>query len=279
MRTLEFPGIIIYNRVAAAFPLCVPARMSMFTGHMPHELGIFANMLRKFQRENPRIGCALNWDEEEVRRYRWGYNRLVEAVDSEIGRVLDALERSQLREETLIIFPSDHGDGQGAHRWNQKWSLYDNSSRAPLIISAPGGDGKGAVETTPVSAGLDLFPTICDYAGITPPGSLHGQSLRPLVEKSASGQRAFVASETSLGNWGELHEDRWPKGRMIRTERYKYIAYDTGKRCEQLFDVKNDPCEIDDLAPVPEYDETLNRHRDHLRNWCKQTTCFQGLTP
>lgn len=227
-------------------------------------------VLREFQQENPRPFCAFKWSEIDTRRFRWGYYRLVEMVDREIGKVLEALEENGLLKNSLIVFSSDHGDGQGAHHWNQKWCHYDESSRVPFIVVDPSGRRAGEVETSPASATLDLFPTLCDYAGVDAPGEMRGCSVRPLLEGGTL-DREFVASEVSFGLWARLHEDAWPKARMIRTRRYKYIAYDRGTPGEQLFDMQNDPGEMHNLAPDPTCAEILVEHRRHLCDWTKQT--------
>ena len=231
--------------------------------------------LCRFQREQDNIFRALEWSEEEVRRYRWGYNRLVEMADHEIGKVLDALERSGQWDDTLIIFTSDHGDGQGAHRWNQKWCMYDEVSRVPFMIKAPGVNPPAGRQALPVSATLDLAPTICDYADVSAPAPQRGQSLRPLIENPEScGERPFVAGECSFGTWAPLHDDQgWPKCRMIRSRRYKYIVYAPAEPPrEQLFDMDNDPHEATNLAADPGYAEILERHRAWLQQWCKETS-------
>ena len=228
------------------------------------------SILRAFQRENPGIGCALNWDATKIRQFRWGYNRLVEMVDYEIGRVLDALESQGLWDNTLIVFTSDHGDGQGAHHWNQKWCHYDESSRVPFIVVDPRRKRASAIENQPVSATLDLFPTLCDYAGIAPPEDVRGRSVRPLLEGHPL-DRQFVASETTFSTWGKLHQDEWPKARMIRSARYKYIAYDSGDPREQLFDMQDDPGETRNLAMNADQSEVLAEHRQYLRAWITWT--------
>ncbi|MFO7870450.1 MAG: sulfatase-like hydrolase/transferase [Kiritimatiellia bacterium] len=228
--------------------------------------------LRDFQRNFPRVGRAQDWNEIETRRYRWGYNRLVEMADAETGKVLDALESNGLWDDTLIIFLSDHGDGQGAHRWNQKWCMYDEVSRVPFIVKAPGRPAPGRVNKRVVSASLDIFPTICDYTGIAAPGAIRGQSVRPHVENRAVGtERKFAASESSFGNWGPLREDKWPKSRMIRSDQFKYVAYDTGNFREQFFDMQNDPHETENLSNNAKYSDILDEHRGYLGKWLEET--------
>ena len=132
-------------------------------------------LLRIVQGLNPSIYPVRNWPDEHWRHYRHAYYRLVEKVDAQIGTILDALRETRLEENTVVIFSSDHGDGHGAHKWNQKTALYEECVRIPFIVSFKGVTDPGRVGATHlVSSGLDLFPTLCDYAGIEPPRSLPG---------------------------------------------------------------------------------------------------------
>jgi arylsulfatase A-like enzyme len=106
-----------------------------------------------------------------------------------------------------------------------------------------------------VSTGLDILPTLCDYAGIKPPETLLGSSLRRVAEaKRLANWRSYVVSENH-------------SGRMIRSERFKYCIYNTDKVDESLVDMKTDPGEMKNLASVPEYKETLLEHRRYLAEW------------
>ena len=127
-----------------------------------------------------------NWSEEDWRMHRWAYCRLTEMVDRQIGRVLDALHDSGLEKDTLVVFTSDHGDHDASHRLEHKSELYENASRVPLVASYPGVIPPGQVDTSHlVSAGIDLIPTLCDYAGVQPPAELRGASIRPLADGHA----------------------------------------------------------------------------------------------
>lgn len=236
--------------------------------------------LRTYQKVYARLvfkgsnnSSILKWDEHQFREYLWGYYRLVEKVDAEIGEVLSALRESGLTEKTIIILSSDHGDGHSCHRWNQKISLYDEPARVPFIVAQSGVTKGGHVDNHIVSAGLDLMPTICDYAGVEPPEGCLGRSVRPLAEGRKPRQwRRYVVSETSFITEGaNVGEDLWPKARMVRTDRYKYIAYDTGKLRDQLIDMEKDPGEMINLAVELRYGDILDEHRRILCEWCKQT--------
>ena len=227
--------------------------------------------LRTFAREYENVFPSVHWTEDQARRYLWGYNRLVEMVDAEISRILDALSETGHEDDTIVVFSSDHGDGAARHQWNQKFSLYDESAKVPFVVCGGAASG-GRTEDRVVSAGLDLLPTLCDYASIEPPKGLPGRSVRALAEGQPESEgRTFVAAETSFSMWGNVGEDCWPKARMIRTQRYKYVAYDAGDRREQLIDMQDDPGEMVNLAGVAECSGVLESHRRLLAKWCEAT--------
>ena len=225
--------------------------------------------IRTFQDEIPFL-LANDWDAQRTREYLWGYYRLTEMVDAEIGRVLAALETTGRQKDTLVVFSSDHGDGHGCHRWNQKWTFYDESSGVPFVVVPPGHGQGGTTISCPVSATLDLMPTILDYAAIGAVPECRGISIRPLIE-GQSLQREYVAAETDLSEPGTVPGGPRRPGRMIRTERYKYSAFQAGSRREQLVDMRSDPGEMSNLAGTASHAAVLRRHRDMLTEWCRVT--------
>lgn len=228
------------------------------------------DILRRLQQEAPRVYPTTKWTPGKWRQYRWAYYRLVEKVDTQIGRLLRILRETGLEDNTLIIFSADHGDGHSAHRWNQKQVLYEEAARVPLIVSWRGVTKPGHVDGTHLTAsGLDLIPTMCDYAGIRPPKSLRGYSLRASAEgRYPSAWRDCVVTETEFCNFGK---SQGVTGRMLRTGRYKYIVYSNGLPREQLFDMEHDPGEMVSLGALPEYKTVLRNHRARLAAWCRQT--------
>jgi arylsulfatase A-like enzyme len=203
---------------------------------------------------------------DEWRRYRYAYHRIVERVDAKIGEILAALDRLGLTDSTLVVFASDHGENQGAHRLQAKLTLNDESARVPLIVRWPDRIPAGRVDAShPVSAGLDLYPTLCACAGIPLPGERPGLSLLPMLEGHEPERwREGVITTTRANANG-------PHGRMVRTARHKYIAYERGEHREQLFDMLADPGEMVNLAVCNRHHAILQRHRDLLRDWCRQT--------
>jgi len=189
--------------------------------------------------------------EKDWRLHRWAYHRLTERVDRQIGIVLDALRESGQEENTVVIFTSDHGDNDAAHKMEHKTALYEESARIPMLVMhkavAPGGR---VDDTHLVSNGLDLLPTVCDYAGIPDAkADPRGRSLRPLIEgKTVKNWRDTLGVESEIG-------------RMVVGDRVKYIKYDMGTKQEQLLDLNKDPGETRHFTAAPEYAEILERLR------------------
>jgi len=189
------------------------------------------------------------YGEKEWRMHRWAYKRLTEMVDAQIGKVLDALRASGLEEETVVIFTSDHGDLDAAHRLEHKSAFYEESASVPFIISQKGVTPVGEVDVIhPVSNGLDLIPTLCDYAGIAKPHGLSGRSLRPLAEGEKPDWREAVPVESSLG-------------RMVAGTRYKYVRHFDGANAEQLYDLETDPHEMRNSLEAEGNHGVVEHHR------------------
>lgn len=228
-------------------------------------------VIRELQRAHWRTYPSIDFGPDDWRRYRWAYVRLVERVDAQVGEVLSALEASGQTQPTMIIFLSDHGDGNAAHRWNQKSLLYEELVRVPFIVCQPKGTCAAVNRKALVSTGLDLLPTLCDYAGIEAPQDLHGCSIRAQVEApdGASAHSVIVAQTNLAPLYGV---DGGTYGRMIRNDRYKYIVYSRGRRREQLFDLQTDPDEMRDLSEVSAQAETLQSLRYELATRGRRTS-------
>lgn len=193
------------------------------------------------------------------RNYLHDYYRMVEMADAEIGRVLDAVEARADADNTLVLFTADHGDGGAHHERVQKLFPYDSAAKVPLLVSWPGRVRQGVRDGTHLVSGVDLMSTVCDYAGIPAPPEARGMSLRPLLEgQPADGWRTNLYMELGAG------------GRMIRTERFKYVKYYTRlpeagqpgveDPVKLLFDMKADPLELRNLASEPAYAPVMAEH-------------------
>jgi uncharacterized sulfatase len=185
-------------------------------------------------------------DERNRRLALQAYYASVSFVDAQIGRVLAALEELGLAESTIVALWSDHGYHLGEHGgiW-QKRTLFEESTRTPLIIRAPRAAGNGRATHAIVEL-VDIFPTVLELAGIPPPPKLDGRSLVSLlaVPESAWPSRAF--SQILRPNNG-----RPVMGRSVRTERWRYTEWAGGAEGVELYDHGADPHELHNLGRDP----------------------------
>jgi arylsulfatase A-like enzyme len=176
------------------------------------------------------------------------YLACVTFVDSRLGMVLDALDENPAKANTIIVLFSDHGFHLGEKdRWAKR-SLWEDGTRVPMIIVAPGIKG-GQVCGKPVQL-LDIYPTLLELTGLKPDTTLEGHSLKPLL-KNPSADWPYMA-RTSFG----------PGNVAIRSERYRYIRYNDGS--EEFYDHRDDPNEWTNLAGNPEYRDLMKAHAAHL---------------
>lgn len=201
---------------------------------------------------------ANNWDhmkmdEDKQREALQGYYAAISFMDEQLGRVLRVLEAKKLRENTIVTFQSDHGWGLGEHTHWQKQSLFEESTKVPLIVSVPGMKTRGKACSNPVEL-VDVYPTIADYAGLTPPKNLEGVSLRPILENPNTSIKA--AAHTQLNTAVAL-------GRTVRTKDFRYIRWKTkeGAVHEELYDRRKDPQEFRSVSKDPAYAAVLEEHR------------------
>jgi arylsulfatase A-like enzyme len=221
--------------------------------------------------------AAKGFGDDEWRRYLEVYYYLVEKVDGEIGRILDALRALKLDRETIVVFTSDHGDLGGAHGLCFKGPcMYRELVEVPLAMCGPGVVGAGRVCDELVS-NVDYLPTLCDLAGIAPPEGVQGMSLRPHLENRRPPQwREFVVAEY-------YSKQRWANPvRMLQTKRWKYVRY--RRWGEELYDLERDPDEMNNLAhELPESGEirqTRDRLAESLDRWMRETgDNFNNLEP
>ena len=199
-------------------------------------------------------------DPDVWRRYRAFYNALVEKVDAEIGKVLDALPRTAV--PRITIFSSDHGDHGGSHGLPFKGpAMYEEVIRVPLVISWPQRIRSGRSDAL---VGLvDVVPTLCDLVGVPAPQAVDGISLRPVLERRTSDVRHTVFAEYyGKQSW------RVPI-RMARTPRWKYVRY-LGYG-EELYDLEADPGELRNLAADERAASERRRLARELDDWIRRT--------
>ncbi len=182
------------------------------------------------------------------------YYGMVSSLDAAIGRIMAAVEASGQADNTIIVYTADHGLAVGQHGLMGKQNLYDHSVRVPLILNGPGiaaGQRQNALLYS-----WDLFPTLCDLAGVAAPGDLDARTLLPLMRGERTTHRTHIQA---------LYRDYQ---RMVKDDRWKLIEYAVGNdRHTQLFDLKNDPWEMNNLATASEAGAELSGLRQHLQEW------------
>jgi choline-sulfatase len=193
-----------------------------------------------------RIKTREGYTDEQWRMHRYAYARLTEDVDSQVQIILDALKESGKEKQTLVLFSSDHGDMDGAHRMEHKTALYEEAVNVPFIAMWKGQIPGGRVDDTHlVSSGLDLLPTVCDYAGIGGQSDPRGMSLRPLFEGKKAEWRKTLGVESEIGRM------------VVAEDGLKYIRYDAAGTEERLHDLKKDPYETGHFTDDADYAERL----------------------
>jgi uncharacterized sulfatase len=196
--------------------------------------------------------------EEKAREALRAYYAAISFVDAQVGKVLDALDRLGLAENTIIVFWSDHGYHVGEHGLWMKQSLFEESARVPLVIAAPAQKGNAGVAPRPVEL-LDLYPTLADLAHLPPPGGLHGASLRPLLEAPDAAWNRPAFTQVWRGTF---------PGHSVRTERWRYTEWDNGKKGVELYDHRSDPRELVNRAEDPQLAQVVTEMRALVRqNW------------
>ncbi|HUG89620.1 MAG TPA: sulfatase [Planctomycetaceae bacterium] len=204
------------------------------------------------------------------------YFASVTFMDAQVGRVLDALDRLGLAENTIIVFMSDHGYHLGEHGLWQKMSLFEESARVPLIIVAPGAARPGGVARAPVGL-VDVYPTLTELCGVRAPENLQGQSLVPLLADPAAPGRGWALSQVTRGR-GARQGGRF-FGYSLRTPRWRYTEWDEGEQGRELYDHDADPRELTNLASHPAHTQTVAQLSDQLRAAVKTTFPPSGEAP
>ena len=209
-------------------------------------------------RRNTDLFIGRDASPDQAREMIRAYYASVSFMDAQVGRVIDELDRLQLRDKTIIVFFGDHGYHLGEKgKWSKAYSLFDIAIRVPLIIAIP--NGKAGVSSRTVGL-LDLFPTLVDFCGLPQPyqapSKLEGHSLLPLLRNPNA--RWNYPALSVVQYQGKI-------GRSVRTERWHYVQWEEGKLGEMLLDTEKDPYELKNLASDPAYAKVVAEMRKLLK--------------
>ena len=212
----------------------------------------------------------IHWDKENLTWEDWAmavryYYARVSMIDSQIGRLYDYLKASGELENTVLIFTADHGETLGSHGGllDKGWHHFEETHHVPMIIRLPDGSHAGA-RVAEFASLVDMYPTILDLAGGSYDGdAIHGASLLPLVRGEATEWRNAVVTEfLGLGNVATSMK-------MLRMGDLKYGCNLTGQ--DELYDLKNDPHEMNNVIDDPDYADDVARLKARLQQWMVET--------
>ena len=190
-------------------------------------------------------------DDDELRRARHGYYAMISEVDHHCGRIVDELDALDLREDTIVIFTSDHGEWLGEHgKYGKGYPAHDAVSRVPCLVRWPGGIVETGRTISEIVEAVDIVPTLLECAGIPLPAALQGHSLYPQL-RAQSSEKTRMAALTEERDWKALH-----------TPQFRYIARADGR--EILFNLDQAHGEYCDVAGDVAYAETLAELRHEL---------------
>ena len=218
----------------------------------------FFQSLPKFIRESEnRVRWHSRFDTpENYQRNRKGLYRMVSGVDRNVGRIIKSLEQLSFKNNTVILFASDHGMYYGERGLSDCWQLNEESMRIPMIICDPRTKSGSRAAIEEMVLNIDLAPTILALAGLPMPENIQGQNLLPLIEGTVDDWRDEFFCEHRFDHPGMA------KSEGVRTKRWKYIRYfEQNPVYEELYHLESDPYESQNLAGGPDAAAQLSEMR------------------
>ena len=239
-------------------PFIAPARY--FEGYPLHSLRLH----RDPPDRSPDVPLAIpgtwktpfdEFSDQERREFLRAYFACTTFVDAQVGKVLDALDQSGGRDNTVVILISDHGYHLGERGWWNKNTLFELTSRTPMIAYAPQMKAKGKSCRRLVEF-VDIYPTLAELCGLKPPTGLAGRSMAPLLDDPDQPWKEAAFMQLVRGA---------AEGRTVRTERWRYTEWDQGRQGVELYDHDSDPGEYRNLAEDAKYAQIVSSLRQLLR--------------
>ncbi|MFX0103519.1 MAG: sulfatase-like hydrolase/transferase [Candidatus Hodarchaeota archaeon] len=250
------PFFMLAGYLSPHFPLIVPeVYYKKYKDKVPMPdipEGLIENLPLNYKHLRAGFGMT-NQPPEIVKKGRELYWAFVEWMDGEVGKILDALEEEGLKEDTVIIFTTDHGENKGDHGLWWKNNMYDHASRIPFIIRWPN-RLKGDQRRDGVCSLMDMVQTIVEIAGTTSPDDWDGDSLVPYLDNASAPWKNYALSEYYGHNIASGIT-------MLRKGDYKYVYHNKVKDREpdiELFNMKKDPKEFENLANKPEFKDLVS---------------------
>jgi arylsulfatase A-like enzyme len=204
---------------------------------------------------------AIHPTDAQRHRQRAFYLANITMIDQKVGEILESLEQKGYLENAIVVFTSDHGDCLGDHGLAHKWSMYEQVTRVPMIVWAPGRAESGKSHDGLMQQ-FDIVPALFDYAGIDVPETFECENIRPALVGNQWLARDFVYAEQARdGNFRDTYFMT-----MVRSEEWKLVHF-LHENFGQLFNLKDDPKENVDLWNNPSASVAKSQMLDQLHNW------------
>ena len=247
------PFFISLGFIRPHVPLVAPKK---YFDMYPPEKMILINDSPDYLKDNPKAGRSKTTakfgiqDKMTQKKMISAYYASVSFMDAQVGRVLDALEQEGLRENTIIVFTSDHGWHLGEHTFWQKMNIHEESAQVPMIISLP---GQKARVTTSLTELLDLYPTLSSLCSLDIPAHVQGKDISPILQNPTASVREAAFTVVNKDSF------------MLRTNKWAFMQYGPkGGKGLELYDMHKDPRQYKNLAKRIEYREVLQKFKNKL---------------
>lgn len=204
----------------------------------------------------PRETSTFNkFSDQDKREFLRSYYACCSFMDAQVGKIVDALEKSGQLDNTLIVFFGDHGYHLGEHNWWNKVTIFEKGTSAPFIIVDPSA-GKKGVRSDAMFEFIDIYPTLAEILDLkNVPTYLEGKSFAGVVKEPS---KSFRSEVHAIVNRGEMI------GRTVKNAKWRYTEWDNGKMGRELYNQTNDPIEYNNLAEKPEYSDIIAEMRKLL---------------
>jgi arylsulfatase A-like enzyme len=214
-------------------------------------------IIEDFKKQNLSGEDLQKW---KFQRYMRDYLSCIRSLDENVGRILDYLEEQGLADNTLVVYTSDQGFYMGEHGWFDKRFMYEQSFRTPLLMRLPKGYEKKG-EITEMVQNIDYAPTFLDFAGVEIPEDIQGESLKPLL----TGEKVKTWRDGLYYHYYEFPNEHMVKRHYgIRTDRYKLIHFYNDIDIWELYDLKKDPDEMNNLYGKQKYAKLTKKLKKEL---------------
>ena len=222
---------------------------------------------RDYRKENPARHLPDSYPKRDYRvePFRRDYYEAILAVDDGLGAIMDKLKAIGQLDNTVIVFAGDNGFFMGEHRMGDKRCAYEESIRIPMVIRYPKLVKPGTTIDQMV-LNIDLAPTFYELAGVETPSWVQGESMVRLFKNSKDWRKSFLYTY-----WVDINYPQYPRTLAVRTEDFKLVTYPDTDEISELYDLKNDPHEMNNLIDAPAYQKKAAQLQKEIDRLASQT--------